>query len=67
LSCTTQVWKRLDVIEFISDWIDCGLTHYHDADIKQALLEIAPEDKERIEVARFGEIKVSYGKLSHVA
>jgi carbonic anhydrase len=35
---------------------DCGLTHYHDADIKKALLEIAPGSRELIEACNFGEI-----------
>ncbi|KAJ5628758.1 hypothetical protein N7490_010986 [Penicillium lividum] len=38
---------------------DCGLTHFHDADIKQALLEIAPHEKELIKASEFGEIKNS--------
>jgi carbonic anhydrase len=36
---------------------DCGLTHYHDDNIKAALGEIAPEEKEAIEGMKFGEIK----------
>lgn len=32
------------------------MTHFHDADIKKALLEIAPHEKESIEASKFGEI-----------
>ncbi|KAK4935064.1 hypothetical protein LTR10_023796 [Elasticomyces elasticus] len=36
---------------------DCGLTHYHDRDIKDALLQFAPADAhDLIEATRFGEI-----------
>ncbi|KAJ9609723.1 hypothetical protein H2200_006051 [Cladophialophora chaetospira] len=35
---------------------DCGMTHYHDADIKKALLEVDPEAKGLIESLKFGEI-----------
>ena len=37
--------------------IDCGMTHFHNADVRKALLEIAPEEKEALEVMKFGEIK----------
>jgi carbonic anhydrase len=33
------------------------MTHFHDDDIKKALLEIAPEEKNSIESSQFGEIK----------
>jgi carbonic anhydrase len=32
------------------------MTHYHDADVKKALLEVNPEAKELIESLKFGEI-----------
>ncbi|PVH78708.1 carbonic anhydrase [Cadophora sp. DSE1049] len=35
---------------------DCGMTHFHDAAIKKALIEIAPGEKEGIEGSKFGEI-----------
>lgn len=35
---------------------DCGMTHFHDADIKKALVEISPNTKEQIEAAKYGEI-----------
>jgi carbonic anhydrase len=35
------------------------MTHFHDADIKKALIELAPDEKEAIEQAAFGEIKGS--------
>ncbi|KAK0857386.1 hypothetical protein LTS16_017873 [Friedmanniomyces endolithicus] len=38
---------------------DCGLTHYHDSKIREALSELAPGDKTAIEATRFGEIKNS--------
>ncbi|KAH8648753.1 carbonic anhydrase [Tricladium varicosporioides] len=38
---------------------DCGMSHFHDSDIKKALLEIAPEAKTTIEAMKFGEIKDS--------
>lgn len=36
---------------------DCGMSHFHDADIKAALGELAPEEKETIGGMEFGEIK----------
>lgn len=33
------------------------MTHFHDADIKKALVEIAPQEKASIEASKFGEIK----------
>ncbi|RFU27146.1 hypothetical protein B7463_g9192, partial [Scytalidium lignicola] len=38
---------------------DCGLSHFHDADIKKALIDIAPLESEAIERSKFGEIKNS--------
>jgi carbonic anhydrase len=38
---------------------DCGMTHFHDDAIKEALLQIAPEGKASIEASKFGEIKGS--------
>ncbi|KAF2807017.1 carbonic anhydrase [Mytilinidion resinicola] len=38
---------------------DCGMTHWHDPEIKKALVEIAPEEKESIEASKFGEITSS--------
>ncbi|KAI5456867.1 carbonic anhydrase [Mariannaea sp. PMI_226] len=35
---------------------DCGMTHFHDADIRKALLEIAPQEKETINASKYGEI-----------
>ena len=35
---------------------DCGMTHYHDADVKKVLLEVNPEAKELIESLQYGEI-----------
>ena len=32
------------------------MTHWHDSDIKKALLDIAPSDKDKIEAQKFGEI-----------
>lgn len=40
------------------------MTHYHDNDIRKALVEIAPEEKGRIEATSFGEIKGSYVTLT---
>ena len=36
--------------------IDCGMTHFHDDAIKEALTELAPEEKSSIEASKFGEI-----------
>ncbi|KAL6253142.1 hypothetical protein RBB50_000863 [Rhinocladiella similis] len=36
---------------------DCGMSHFHDADVKQALLEISPDASELIQSLEFGEIK----------
>lgn len=38
---------------------DCGVTHFHNSDVKKALLEISPDAKELIEPMQFGEIKNS--------
>jgi carbonic anhydrase len=38
---------------------DCGMTHFHDDAIKEALLQIAPGEKVSIEASKFGEIKGS--------
>jgi len=38
---------------------DCGMIHFHDDDIKKALIELAPEEKASIEAMKFGEIKGS--------
>jgi carbonic anhydrase len=35
------------------------MAHFHDTDIQKALSEIAPQEKERIEASKFGEIKGS--------
>ncbi|KAK4959079.1 hypothetical protein LTR10_003878 [Elasticomyces elasticus] len=35
---------------------DCGMTHFHDAAVKKALTEIAPEASQSIEASSFGEI-----------
>jgi carbonic anhydrase len=32
------------------------MTHYHDADVKKALLEFSPDAKTLIEESKFGEI-----------
>jgi carbonic anhydrase len=39
--------------------IDCGVTHFHDDDVKKALLEVTPEAEELINASKFGEIKTS--------
>ena len=36
------------------------MSHYHDADIKKALLEVSPDAKELIESLKFGEISHGY-------
>jgi carbonic anhydrase len=36
---------------------DCGMTHFHDAEVKKALVEISPSENASIENMRFGEIK----------
>lgn len=36
------------------------MTHFHDADFKKALTELAPEEKSAIEKMKFGEIKNRY-------
>ncbi|KAJ6108332.1 hypothetical protein N7523_009655 [Penicillium sp. IBT 18751x] len=56
--------RTLSVLQTIGDpgtivvmhHTDCGLTHFHDADIKKALLEIAPHEQGVIEASQFGEI-----------
>lgn len=32
------------------------MTHFHDSEIKKALVELAPEEKSSIEAAKYGEI-----------
>ena len=39
---------------------DCGLTHYHDSDIKKALSEIAPTESDKWQNSSFGEITKGY-------
>jgi hypothetical protein len=36
------------------------MTHYHDSDIKKALLEVDPKAKDVIEPLKFGEITNGY-------
>jgi hypothetical protein len=36
------------------------MTHFHDNQVKEALLDIAPQEKESIESSKFGEITGSY-------
>jgi hypothetical protein len=43
--------QRTDV-----DDIDCGMSHFHDHTIKEALIELAPQEKSSIEAMKFGEI-----------
>lgn len=38
---------------------DCGMTHYHDAMVRERLLRVAPSEKAQIEIMSFGEIKGS--------
>jgi hypothetical protein len=40
--------------------IDCGMSHYHDKEIREALIEIAPNEKSLIEGMTFGEIAKPY-------
>ncbi|KAF4333895.1 hypothetical protein FBEOM_12289 [Fusarium beomiforme] len=35
---------------------DCGMSHYSDADIREAMLKIAPEEEETIKNSQYGEI-----------
>ncbi|KAL7809705.1 carbonic anhydrase [Trichoderma aethiopicum] len=35
---------------------DCGMTHFHDARVREALIQIAPQEKETINATKFGEI-----------
>lgn len=35
---------------------DCGMSHFHDSTIREALVEIAPHEKPLIESMKFGEI-----------
>jgi hypothetical protein len=35
---------------------DCGLSHFHDADIKETLIKIAPQEKDTIDASKYGEI-----------
>lgn len=39
---------------------DCGLTHFHDEDVRKALIELDPEGEKRIKESQFGEITGSY-------
>jgi carbonic anhydrase len=36
------------------------MTHFHDEEIKKALLELAPDEAESIRQSKFGEITGSY-------
>jgi carbonic anhydrase len=44
------------IVAEIQIFLDCGMAHWHDADFKKALLEVALSDKDNIEAAKFGEI-----------
>lgn len=57
LSCTIQVECSQLIAQRIN-WLgsDCGMTHFHDDEIKKALSEIAPEEKSAIDEMKFGEI-----------
>ncbi|EGR51433.1 uncharacterized protein TRIREDRAFT_104318 [Trichoderma reesei QM6a] len=35
---------------------DCGMTHFHDARVREALVKIAPQEEETINTTKFGEI-----------
>ncbi|KAH6608572.1 hypothetical protein Trco_001918 [Trichoderma cornu-damae] len=35
---------------------DCGMTHFHDSRIREALVEIAPQEKDAINASKYGEI-----------
>ncbi|KAL6872979.1 carbonic anhydrase [Trichoderma novae-zelandiae] len=35
---------------------DCGMTHFHDARVREALIRIAPQEKETINATKYGEI-----------
>jgi carbonic anhydrase len=37
---------------------DCGMTHVSDQEVRDHLMSIAPETKEKIENTNFGEIRV---------
>lgn len=51
-TATAKIWALLK-------GIDCGLTHFCDADVKKALVGFAPAEKDGIEASRFGEIRGS--------
>jgi carbonic anhydrase len=36
--------------------LDCGMAHFHDKNIKEALIGLVPEEEENIEGMKFGEI-----------
>jgi carbonic anhydrase len=42
---------------------DCGLTHFHDEDVRKALIELDPEGEKRIKESQFGEITGLYVPL----
>ncbi|PTB66914.1 carbonic anhydrase [Trichoderma citrinoviride] len=35
---------------------DCGMTHFHDARVREALIKFAPQEKETINATKYGEI-----------
>lgn len=53
----TQVGCRSSKIAILTtEMTDCGMTHFHDSKIREALLEIAPGDGEAIKSTKFGEV-----------
>ncbi|RDW58510.1 carbonic anhydrase-2 [Coleophoma crateriformis] len=35
---------------------DCGMSHFHDAEVRKALIQIAPQEEETIKATQYGEI-----------
>lgn len=56
MSCPEVLYKGA----VTNEYPDCGMTHFHDDDIKKALLELAPGEADSIGQSKYGEITGSY-------
>lgn len=45
-----------DICGQLTDFADCGLTHFHDKTVQDALIGIAPDEADSIKGSKFGEI-----------
>jgi carbonic anhydrase len=51
-----RVFDQIRTLCALQTMLDCGMTHFHDKNIKEALIGLVPEEEENIEGMKFGEI-----------